>query len=594
MRMILKLVTICTVATLAACSAEPAPPSGEDCEIAGDEDRNGLADCEDPACAAAAACQSVCGDGKPGPGESCDDGNRNSGDGCDANCTATACGNGIPTAGEACDDGNQNEVDGCERSCTISMRAYIKASNPDADDGFGWSVALSADGLTLAATAPFEDSAGIGVGSNQSGNSADNAGAVYVFTWSGTAWRQQAYIKASNTAAYDRFGHAIALSADGSTLVVSAPSENSAATGVGGDQTDDSLPEAGAVYVFSRSGSIWSQQAYLKASNPDLGDSFGVSIALSDDGSTLAVGAEGEQSAATGIDGAQADNSAPWAGAVYVFTRAGATWSQQAYIKASNTEVLDFFGASVALSDDGSTLAVGAKGEHSAATGIDGAQTDNSAPWAGAVYVFTRAGATWSQQAYVKASNTDASDVFGWSVALSNDGSILAVGAPSEGSAATGIDGAQADNSVYGAGAVYVLARSGVTWSQQAYVKASNTGANDSFGKKIALAGDGSTLAVAAIGEDGATTSGELADDFAHDAGAVYMLTRSGTMWSQRAYVKAYRVGTDDSFGSDVALAAGGSVLVVGARGEDSAATGIGGSQTDNSAMSSGAVYVIR
>ena len=93
--------------------------------------------------------------------------------------------------------------------------------------------------------------------------------------------------------------------------------------------------------------------------------------------------------------------------------------SSDTYIKSSNSEAGDAFGGALALSGDGLTLAVGAAAEDSAATGIDGNQADNSAMSSGAVYVFTRAGTTWTQQAYVKASNTDANDVFGGSVALS-------------------------------------------------------------------------------------------------------------------------------------------------------------------------------
>jgi hypothetical protein len=157
--------------------------------------------------------------------------------------------------------------------------------------------------------------------------------------------------------------------------------------------------------VYTRDGAgTWSQQAYIKASNTDADDSFGRSVALS--GDTLAVGASLEDSAATGIDGDQSDNSATNAGAVYVYTRdATGVWSQQAYIKASNTDAEDEFGL-VALSGD--TLAVGAFQEASAASGIDGDQSDNNASNSGAVYVYTRDGAgVWSQQAYIKASNTD-------------------------------------------------------------------------------------------------------------------------------------------------------------------------------------------
>ncbi|NCQ62251.1 MAG: hypothetical protein GW913_16475, partial [Myxococcales bacterium] len=149
--------------------------------------------------------------------------------------------------------------------------------------------------------------------------------------------RGSTYLKASNTGANDLFGQVVALSADGSTLAVGAILEASNAMGAGGDQADNSAADAGAVYVFTRAGSMWSQQAYLKASNTGVRDWFGSAVALSADGSTLAVGAAGEDSNAMGAGGDQADNSATEAGAVYVFTRAGSMWSQQAYLKASNT-----------------------------------------------------------------------------------------------------------------------------------------------------------------------------------------------------------------------------------------------------------------
>src|SRR6266545_3194003 len=199
----------------------------------------------------------------------------------------------------------------------------------------------------------------------------------------------QAYVKASNTGAADDFGFAVALSSDGNTLAVGTPGEASATSG---NPADNTAPSAGAVYVYTRSGTTWTQQAYIKASNPDAGDQFGTSVALSSDGNTLAVGATGEDSALTGtagiVDETTAGNAAPGAGAVYVFTRVGTAWTQEAYIKASNTGVLDLFGFSVSLSGDGDILAVGAIGESSAATGIGGNQTDNSAADAGAVYVY--------------------------------------------------------------------------------------------------------------------------------------------------------------------------------------------------------------
>ena len=137
--------------------------------------------------------------------------------------------------------------------------------------------------------------------------------------------------------------------------------------------------------MFVRSGEMWSQQAYLKASNTDAGDWFGYSVAIS--GDTVVVGAAFEGSSATGVNGNQDDNNAAGAGAAHVFARDGGVWSQQAYLKASNTNSGDRFGWSVAISDD--TVVVGAVVEESSATGVDGDQGDNRAPDAGAAYVFT-------------------------------------------------------------------------------------------------------------------------------------------------------------------------------------------------------------
>ena len=507
---------------------------------------------------------------------------------------AQACGNGVVDPGEQCDDGNAQNLDGCNSSCQITAPLYFKASNTDGQDQFGFSVALSADGSTMAIGAVGESSAATGINGNQADNSLLVAGAVFVFTRSGATWTQQAYIKASSTDDFDAFGFSVALSADGSTLVVGAPFEDSAATGINGDPIDNSAPDAGAVYVFTRSGTTWTRQAYIKASNTDANDNFGNRVAVSADGSTLAVGAPFEASNATGVNGNQANNSANVNGATYVFTRSGATWSQQAYVKASNFAGL--FGDSVALAADGSTLAVGASLENSAATGINGNQSDLSAASSGAAYLFTRSGTTWSQQAYIKASNTGANDRFGTAVALSSSGSTLAVGAFGEASAATGINGNQADNSAAGAGAAYVFTRSGTTWSQQAYVKASNTGANDSFGTAMALSGDGSILAVGSLAESSAATGigGNQADNSAASAGAVYVFARSGTAWSQRSYVKASNTGTNDFFGKSVALLGDASMLAVGAQAEASAATGIGGNQADDSRFAAGAVYLYR
>ena len=136
------------------------------------------------------------------------------------------------------------------------------------------------------------------------------------------------------------------------------------------------------VYLFARDGSLWTQQSQI---NPPVGRN----VALSGDGATLAVGATGEDSAATGVDGDETDNTATDSGAVYLFTHDGdGRWNTRTYVKASNTDAGDYFGASIALSADGATLVVGATGEDSAATGVDGDETDNNAEDSGAAYTF--------------------------------------------------------------------------------------------------------------------------------------------------------------------------------------------------------------
>jgi hypothetical protein len=132
---------------------------------------------------------------------------------------------------------------------TWAQEAYVKSSNLRPGDLFGADVQLSADGNVMAVAGLLEDSRATGVGGDQADDLAPDAGAVYVFRRAGNAWSQQAYVKAPNTHADDRFG-SIALSADASTMAVGAWVESSHSAGVGGDQTDLSAPGAGAVYLY--------------------------------------------------------------------------------------------------------------------------------------------------------------------------------------------------------------------------------------------------------------------------------------------------------------------------------------------------------
>lgn len=480
-------------------------------------------------------------------------------------------------------------------SLMLDTIGYAKASNTGIGDYFGYRVAVSGDGNTMAVSAIYEDSSAVGINGSQTDRSVTDSGAVYLFVRSGETWVQQAYIKASNTDAFDAFGSSLALSSDGNTLAVGAIGEDSNATGINGNQTAGLAVDSGAVYLFIRTGATWSQQAYIKASNTDSGDAFGSSVALSSDGNTLAVGARGEDSSATGINGDQLTDAALNSGAVYLFTRNVAIWTQQAYIKASNTGAADAFGSSLALSSDGNTLAVGAAGEDSSAVGINSDPNVGAATDAGAAYVFARSGTTWSQQAYVKASNTDALDNFGGSVSLSGDGNTLAIGAIGEDSASTGINGDQFADTAGSSGAVYLFTRSGIVWSQQAYVKATNTGALDNFGISVALSGGaGNTLAVGAHQEDSNAIgmNGDQLDNTFTNSGAVYLYTRTAGLWSAYSYTKAPNTDAYDNFGAAISMSNDGNTLVIGATGEDSSATGINGDMLNNDWASAGAAYL--
>jgi hypothetical protein len=337
---------------------------------------------------------------------------------------------------------------------TWSQQAYVKASNTgekDEGDQFGYSVSVSGDGNTLAVGAIGEDSASTGINGNQKDNSAAGSGAVYVFTRSGNAWSQQAYVKSSTATRNALFGYSVALTANGDMLASGAFDEDRG---------------KGAVFVFTRSGGTWSQQADIRAKEGDRGDSMGCWVAISDDGNTIAAGALDEDTLTPGINVVKSGDSgiidAPddtSAGAAYVFTRSGTTWTEQANFKASNVGRDDWFGVRLALSGDGNTLAVGAPNEDSAAKGINGKQDDDSADGAGAVYFFTRTGSTWKQDYYVKGSNTEKFDEFGSSLALSRDGRTMAVGAHFESGGAKEVNGQEADNSVPHSGAAYVFVR---------------------------------------------------------------------------------------------------------------------------------------
>jgi hypothetical protein len=355
---------------------------------------------------------------------------------------------------------------------------------------------LDADGGVLVASSVFEDGAPGGLFNN---NDLVNSGAAYVFRREAGVWPAPGsiegvrYLKASNADEADFFGQKVAISGDGTTIAVAAVAEGSNATGIDGDQTNNDLTNAGAVYVFRNLGGEWTQEAYIKASNTGAEDNFGLALELNETGDLLVVGAPGESS---GDAADQSDNGDNGSGAVYVFSRSGTIWMQQAYLKASNPDgprhsgddLGDSFGTDLSLNADGSLLLIGAPLEDSSSTGLDGNESDNSSRNSGAAYLFTRTGDMWAQQTFFKASNTGGIDEFGTAVALSSDGNALVISAPRESSQSIGINGAENIDGVVGSGAMYYFENSTGGWQQEAFLKGSVRGFSLQFGFDVDLA----------------------------------------------------------------------------------------------------------
>lgn len=326
------------------------------------------------------------------------------------------------------------------------------------------------------------------------------------------------------------------------------------------------------------------QQAFFKASNNDPGDRFGEAVAIS--GNIIAVGAPGEDGSAQGINGPKNDEpNGSGRGAVYIFTRNGATWTETAYLKAGNppTNPLNnhHFGEAVAMS--GNTLVVGAPGEESDATGVNG-ESNNQGSLAGAAYVFVLNNGVWTQQAYLKASNTGYLDFFGSAVAI--DGDIIVVGAEGEDGSSTTINGPD-NNDALESGAAYVYERTGTTWALTATLKAPNAEEGDLFGSSVAVSGN--TIVIGAQNEDGsARTVNGAFDNTASLGGAAYVFEKTGGVWTYHSYLKSFNLDPNDRFGISVAIQD--DTVMVGAFAEAGSSRVVNGPDNNDSGFD-GAVY---
>ncbi|MEL7645026.1 MAG: hypothetical protein AAGU04_01995 [Anaerolineaceae bacterium] len=359
----------------------------------------------------------------------------------------------------------------------------VVAPDGAAKSGFGHSAALSDDGSTaLIGTYFIEFGISYPIG----------PGMVYAFIKNEDTWSFQQQIPTPPMPDSDLFGFSVALSADGNTALVGAQG--------GTGPADTQVP--GAAYVFIRENGTWEQQAVLTSADRVVGDHFGVSVSLSDDGNTALIGAYVDD---VGENANQ--------GSAYIFKRSGVTWSQQAQLIAMDGAAEDYFGRSVSLAAEGDTALIGADFKQIG---------DNTRQ--GAAYIFIENEGVWTQQARITAQDGSEYNWFGFSVGLSSDGRTALVGAE-------------------GYGAAFVFTLSGSTWSQQTVLNVE--GITPLWGVPVALSPDGRTALI----EDG------------------YIFQFIDGSWQAGPNLQPEDGGTGSSgFGSSVALSKDGSIALIGAK----------------------------
>lgn len=377
---------------------------------------------------------------------------------------------------------------------TWDEEAVLSASDLSRDSNFGTAVAIS--GNTAVVGAIFADPAGI-----------TNAGQAYVFTRTGATWTQRAILSASDKVGNGRFGGAVGISGD--TIVV-----GSSYASPGGSYT------AGQAYVFQGSGATWTERAILTSDLPLEKGRFGCSVGVS--GDTVVVGENFADA-----DGVNA------AGKAHVFTRSGATWTRQAVLTASTKFEAALFGTSLAI--DGETIVVGAFQAH---------RNDYEAD-DGLVYVFTRTGSSWAEQATLGPYLFYGYSKFGFSVAISGD--TVIAGAPREGFY-------DFVTSVWYCGRAHLFVRTGSVWTYQSVLLASDKQAYAAFGTSVAISGD-----AAIIGANFHDSSG------LPDSGQAYVFSRSGTVWTQDSILSASAKAASSYYGDfGYAAAISGNTVLVG------------------------------
>lgn len=385
--------------------------------------------------------------------------------------------------------------------------AYIKASNADAGDEFGFAVDIYHN--TLIVGSPSEASSD---SDTPEDNSIDSLGAVYIFEKNRQGqWEERAILKPERRDYAMEFGYSVSIWED--LVLIGAPGDSS------DDPTnpqDQNLVNSGAAYLFKkdRESHQWLYEDYFKASHRDENDAFGSSVSLSQFG--LAISSMDDSISADQPH----DNSLPNSGSVTIFgLNAMAEWSEEAYIKAAHPDENDYFGASISLWS-GQDLAVAAPFDDSAS---DEDPADNSLADSGAVYLYRKSPlGVWEDVSYLKASNLDAGDQFGSSLDIKDE--QLIVGAINEDSQSVQTPN---DNSLENSGAVYTFEFDGNTWNQRAYLKSPYANEGDSFGASTSLHED--SLVIGLTNEDacGSFVNSDPNNNDCLDSGAVLIFDAS-------------------------------------------------------------------
>jgi type IV secretory pathway ATPase VirB11/archaellum biosynthesis ATPase len=317
---------------------------------------------------------------------------------------------------------------------------------------------------------------------------------------------------------YDSFGYSVAIDSTGDRVIIGAQNENTGAA------------DAGSVYIYSRSGTVWTLEREINNPSPVSADYFGISVAIDATGDRVVIGAYRENTGATD------------AGSAYIYSRSGTVWTLEREINNPSPVASDFFGFSVSINGTGDRVIIGAY------------QEDTGAVNAGSAYIYSRSGTTWTLEQEINNPSPVATDWFGTSVCINSTGDRVIIGADATNTGALN------------AGSAYIYSRSGTVWTLEQAIHNPSPMADDYFGWAVSINSTGDRVIIGAYNEDTGAT----------DAGSVYIYSRSGTVWTLEQEINNPSPMADDYFGDSVSINSTGDRVIIGADGEDTGASAAG------------------